>query len=67
MTYEEELAEVEAAITKILKFGQTFDVNGRTTANAELRTLYARKTQLTRLIARASRGGIRMRQMVPRG
>lgn len=64
MTKAEELALVDTAITQILQGAQSFAVLGRQYQRADLNALYARKTELERDIARASRGGIRLRRMV---
>jgi hypothetical protein len=64
MTKAEELALVDTAITRILQGAQSFTVLGRLYQRADLDSLYARKTELERDIARASRGGIRLRRMV---
>lgn len=66
-TYAEQLASVQAAIEKIEAAGQSFDVDGRTTALAELETLYKRERYLRNMVAREGRAGPRFRQVVPRG
>ncbi len=64
MTKAEELVLVDNAITQILQGAQSFAVLGRQYQRADLDSLYARKAELERDIARASRGGIRLRRMV---
>lgn len=64
MTKAEELALVDTAITRIYEGAQSWSVLGRQYTRADLATLIARKAELERDIARATRGGIRLRRMV---
>lgn len=66
-TYTEQLESVQTAIASVEATGQGFDVNGRTVTRGDLRTLYQRERWLRSQVAREARGGIRMRQVVPRG
>lgn len=65
-TYSEQLAEVEAAITKATG-AQRWQQGQRSEERADLSALFAERSRLERLIARQTRGGIRMRQGVPLG
>lgn len=55
---ETELAMVKTAIERILTGGQSFQGEGRAYQRADLRTLYARQTQLETIIRRADGGGV---------
>ncbi|KEQ11290.1 hypothetical protein GZ77_26125 [Endozoicomonas montiporae] len=61
----QELAQVNAAITAILEGGQSVTVNtgggNRQVGMADLKTLYARKDKLNRML----RGGPGFRQGIP--
>lgn len=63
---ESELEEVRAAISEALT-AQSWQVGGRAQSQARLAELEARESRLELKLARAKRGGIRMRQAVPRG
>lgn len=54
---ETELAEVKAAISRILVGGQSYSAEGRARANADLEALQARETMLEAKIARLERSG----------
>lgn len=62
---ETELAEVKAAISAALS-AQSWEQGERSEARARLEALEAREGKLERKLARARRGGIRVRQVVPR-
>jgi hypothetical protein len=63
-TYEEQLAEVEAAITKALD-KQSWTQGQRAEQNAALEHLFAERKRLQRIVGRRAMGGIRMRRGVP--
>jgi len=65
-TYAEQLAEVEAAITKALD-KQSWTQGQRAEQRASLDQLFAERKRLERIIGRTTRGGIRMRRGVPLG
>jgi hypothetical protein len=66
MTPQEELDLLNLAIAKVLSGGQSYSVDGQSMTRADLPTLYARQAVLERKIARAARGGMRVRIGVPR-
>lgn len=66
-TYTEQLESVQAAISAIEAGEQAFSLNGRTVSRADLKTLYQREQWLRKMADRETRGGVRMRQAVPRG
>lgn len=61
MTYTEELAQVQAAITAILERGQSYTIKDRQLTRANLAELLAERKRLQPLVAREARGGVRMR------
>lgn len=67
MTAEEELAEIEAAISKVLTTGKEVTYNGNRLVRADVEKLYMRKDQLISEINRKNNSGgkIRMRFGVP--
>lgn len=66
-TYDEQLASVQDAISRIEAGAQSVMINGRGVTRADLRTLYEREAWLRRMVDRAARGGIRLRQARPLG
>lgn len=62
-----QLERVQAAIAKIESGEQSFTVNGRDVTRPRLEALYQREADLLRRIASQERGGLRVRQIVPRG
>lgn len=67
-TYAEQLAEVQAAIGKIMANGQEYEIGDRRMRYAELKQLQDRERYLTGMANRETTGhiGPRMRQFVPR-
>lgn len=67
MTYTEQLAEVQDAITKILTKGQSWSAGGASLTRADLPTLEAREKRLIPLVARETRNarGARVRGITP--
>ena len=65
-TYEEQLEEVQAAISAILTGAQSIQINGRALARANLRELREMEADLRRKIARRSRGPIPVLRAVPK-
>jgi len=65
MTYAEQLAQVQAAITKIEAGSQSYSINtpdgSRSVSRADLATLYEREKWLRTMVDREARGGIRIR------
>jgi hypothetical protein len=55
---ETELAEVKAAISRIVSGGQAYSAEGRAMTKADLRVLQDRETLLEQKLSRAKRGGI---------
>lgn len=66
-SYSTQLERVQTTIATIEEAGQAHAVNGRQLTRADLEVLYAREKWLRKMVAREVRGGIRMRQAVPRG
>lgn len=64
-TAETELAAVNTAIEHILTSAQEAKVGNSTLVMADLAELYRRKNTLEAKIARAARGGIRIRGATP--
>lgn len=54
MDYVTELGYVEQAIADILRYGQSYSVEGRTLTRANLNDLYKRQGLLKRLITNGS-------------
>lgn len=65
MTDAEELSQVEDAIAAILARGQSGSIRDNSVTRADLAQLQRRRDQLTARIARAARGGIRVRGATP--
>lgn len=65
-TYQEQLEEVQAAITAVLTRGQSHDTNGRSFSRADLAELRRMENDLRRKVARQKRGGIRILRVRPR-
>lgn len=69
-TKQEQLAEVRAAISKILTHGQTYQIMDggaqRSLTRANLRELYARERQLEFDVTRLERGGIGVNYGMPK-
>ena len=55
---ETELAEVKAAISRIVTGGQAYSAEGRAMTKADLRVLQERESLLEQKLVRARRGGI---------
>lgn len=64
-TYEEQLEEVQQAITDVLTGAQDAAYNGQRVRKADLDMLQKREEWLTKQIALKRRGGIRVRNGVP--
>jgi len=64
-TYEQQLAEVQKAISDVLTGAQDASYNGQRVRKADLPALQAREVWLTKQIALKQRGGIRVRFGVP--
>lgn len=64
-TYEEQLAEVQKAITEILTGAQEASYNGQRVRKADLSMLQAREEYLRRKVETKQRGGIRVRFGTP--
>lgn len=62
-----ELDEVREAISAVLRGGQINAINNRALTRASLRDLREMREDLERELARAERGGIRVRRGVPLG
>jgi hypothetical protein len=60
-----DLVRVESAIAAIEEGAQAYTIADHTWNRADLSTLYARKREIEAKLARAMRGGIRMRLGVP--
>jgi hypothetical protein len=65
MTNSEELTLVDAAIEAILGGAQSYSIAGRSMTRADLETLFARRDYLVAMVARETRGGIRVRGVTP--
>ena len=64
-TYEQQLEEVQAAISAIEGGAQSYSIGGRSLARADLKTLYEREKQLRSDVAREKRGGMPVKRGVP--
>lgn len=64
-TYQQQLDDVDAAIAKIERLGQSHGADGRSLSRADLATLYKRQNELTALAAREAAGGITVRAGTP--
>ncbi|MDD4556492.1 MAG: hypothetical protein PHE89_04100 [Alphaproteobacteria bacterium] len=64
-TYEQQLEEVQKAITEILTGAQEASYNGQRVRKADLDMLQKREEWLTKQIATKRRGGIRVRIATP--
>lgn len=64
-TYEEQLAEVQQAITDVLTGAQEASYNGQRVRRADLDMLQKYESDLRKKIASQNRGGIRVRGAVP--
>lgn len=64
-TYEQQLAEVQQAISDILTGAQEASYNGQRVRKADLDMLQKREVWLTNKIETKRRGGIRVRNGVP--
>jgi hypothetical protein len=64
-TYEQQLSEVQQAITDILTGAQEASYNGQRVRKADLDMLQKREEWLTKQIGTQRRGGIRVRCIVP--
>ena len=63
---EQQLSEVQTAITNLLTDGQEWDRGERSKNEARLEALQEREAKLLKLLDRFDRGGIRARRVVPR-
>ncbi len=64
-SYEEQLIEVQAAISDILTGAQEASYNGQRVRKADLDMLQRREEWLTQKITSQKRGGIRVRGATP--
>ena len=64
-TFEEQLAEVQQAITDILTGAQEASYNGQKVRKADLIALQAREEYLQKKVVSNRRGGIRVRGATP--
>ena len=64
-SYADQLTSVQTAIANIEAGAQSYSFEGRALSKANLADLYAREKWLRRMVDRAARGGIRVRQGVP--
>lgn len=64
-TFEEQLAEVQQAITDILTGAQEASYNGQKVRKADLIALQAREEYLQKKVTSNRRGGIRVRGATP--
>jgi hypothetical protein len=64
-TYREQLEEVQACISKILRLGQSHSAEGRSMTRADLPTLYDAEARLRALADREAGGGITVRAGTP--
>lgn len=63
---QDELDRTNKAIDKVLDHGQQYQIGGRLLIRANLTSLYRRKRELERQIARKKRGGIATGYVVPK-
>jgi hypothetical protein len=61
------LDDIEEAIRAVLTRGQRVQVNGQQYTRADLGELRQLRTEARRELGRARTGGMRIRQVVPRG
>lgn len=61
MTAQQQLNEVNAAITSILTKGQSHSAEGRSSTRADLAQLFKERTRLQTAVAREAAGGIVVR------
>lgn len=61
------LLKVKEAIIAVITRGQAVTVNGKTYTRANLAELRAIRSDLEAEVTRLDRGGMRIRQVVPRG
>lgn len=64
-TYSDQLTDVQQAIADIELRGQSVDLNGKRLTRADLATLHTGERYLRRAVDRETRGGMRIRQVVP--
>lgn len=65
-TYSQQLDDVQAAISAIEGGAQSYTgPSGRQVTKADLATLYKREERLQGMVAKESRGGIRVRGVTP--
>lgn len=64
-TYAEQLESVQNAIASIEAGNQSTSILGRSFTKADLATLYTRERWLRKMVARESRGGLRIQRVVP--
>lgn len=65
MNYEEQLKQVQQAISDVLTGAQEASYNGQRVRKADLASLQAREQWLIKQIETKKRGGIRVRCVVP--
>lgn len=65
MNYEEQLKQVQKAISEILNGAQEASYNGQRVRKADLETLQTREQWLIKQIETKKRGGIRVRCVIP--
>ncbi len=64
-TYEEQLAEVQQAISDVITNAQEASYNGQRVKKADLEVLQKREAWLIAKVTRKKRGGIRVRGGTP--
>jgi hypothetical protein len=64
---QQQLTDVRAAITAVLKGGQSYTIFGRQMNRGDLRELRKMESDLLASIARLQNGGIRVRRVYPLG
>jgi hypothetical protein len=64
-TYQEQLAEINAAITAVVTRGQRYKIGDRELWRPDLEWLHAERKRLEPLAAAERRGGPRVRRVVP--
>lgn len=66
-TAQEQLANVRAAITAVLKGGQSYTIFGRQMNRGDLRELRRMESDLVTRVGRLCRGGLRVQRVYPLG
>lgn len=62
---EEQLTEVQEAISSVTQRGQRYTIKDRELWRADLATLDKRQERLEKAAARKARGGVRVQRIVP--